>query len=59
MSKEDPNNLNAYHNQGQEDASEGKFDPPNNTVLHEFISQEHERDQKAAYITGYKNAKDR
>ena len=57
MSKGDPNNSNSYHNQGQEDAAEKSYDPPNSSILHWVHTHDYEQEQRDAYNAGYDHGK--
>jgi hypothetical protein len=58
MSAKDPNNVHYYHNEGQEDASEGTYDPPKNDIVREILGrQDYEQQQYDAYNAGYSNTK--
>jgi len=56
MSKNDPNNIKAYHNKGQSDKAEKKgYNTPNNAVGG-ALNLKHETAQNVAYNKGFKNA---
>ena len=56
MSKEDPNDINYYHNKGEKDCSEGKhYNPPNN-LLGGGLNTKTQTEQKIAYSKGWDNS---
>jgi len=56
MSKDDPNDLNYYHNRGEQDRAEGNSYKPPNDFLGGLLNQEYQDDQHAAYEAGWDNA---
>jgi hypothetical protein len=56
MSKDDPNNINYYHNKGEQDRAEGNGYNPPNGFLGGVFNLQYEDDQRAAYEAGWDNA---
>ncbi len=57
MSKEDPNDLQHYHDKGEQDRAHGEgYNPPNSGWPYQIDIRPHEQDQRDAYNQGWENA---
>lgn len=55
--------LNEYHNQGQSDHNDGKYEPPHHVgffdgIIYPESTNEQIAEDNAAYDSGYSNARD-
>lgn len=57
MSKDDPNSLGHYHDEGEQDYAEDKGYNQPHGAFGDIFNRDYEHDRNAAYRKGWENAK--